>query len=128
MAKMFVAGMYFHYGKQKRPGVLAETTFEAILSGERISTTRFDVWKGSDRWKLAQPGDTIRFYDSQDLAGRCVIVTVERVTRINLSEFTDEQYEEWSRVEGWSVKHARSLAALGAATQIIYSNPQLQSG
>lgn len=117
----FTATMYFRYGQQKRPGVVADTTFDAILNGERTSTTRFDTWKGSEKWRAAVPGDTIKFYADADFSGRSVIVTITKVIRINLSEFTEEQYDEWSRLEGWSVKHAKSLMALGPATQIIYT-------
>ena len=114
------ATMYFKYGADRRPGVAAASTFEAILRGERTSTTRFDVWAGSDRWGSLPPGSTVRFFEDKDKNGRWVDVVVDSVQRVDLSRFTDAQMDEWSRVEGWSAQHGRAIGSRGPGFQVRY--------
>src|SRR3546814_16234203 len=45
------ASMYFKYGRDRRAGVSSESTFDAIVAGERTSTTRFPAWGGYKRWE-----------------------------------------------------------------------------
>ena len=54
------AGLWFRYGRQKRPGVTAASTFEAVLAGERSSTTRFLCWPGHAMWAAVRHGDLVR--------------------------------------------------------------------
>lgn len=65
-------GMYFAYNGQGRPGLMANTTFDAILGGERTATTRYESDYTSDRmkhqwdeWQKVQVGDEIIFYDNR---------------------------------------------------------------
>jgi hypothetical protein len=46
---MLKATMYFSYGRDARSGLKSTTTFDAILAGERSSTTRFPSWPGYER-------------------------------------------------------------------------------
>lgn len=101
------ASMYFSFGRARRPGVEAKTTFEAILSGERTSTTRFDNWRGSDRWGRLKEGAVVRFYEDKEMQGRFVDVRVTGVERIDLKAASDARVEEWSKAEGWSTDAAR---------------------
>lgn len=114
------ATMYFAYGQDKRPDVKSSSTFEAILRGERSSTTRFDVWPGAEQWAQLEPGALVRFFEDKDKSGRFVDVAVSSIRRVDMSRFNDEQMEEWSRVEGWSVAHGRKIAQRGMATQVRY--------
>jgi predicted NAD-dependent protein-ADP-ribosyltransferase YbiA (DUF1768 family)/O-acetyl-ADP-ribose deacetylase (regulator of RNase III) len=101
------ATMYFSYGRGRRPGVQSASTFEAVLSGERTSTTRFDNWKGSDRWGRMKPGTVVRMFEDQDKSGRFVDVRVTGVERIDLAGASPERLEDWSKAEGWSVEAGR---------------------
>jgi len=56
--------MYFAYGNHKRQGVSSDTTFAAILNGERTATTRYESdyakYPGTfDKLKSLKPGDII---------------------------------------------------------------------
>ena len=112
--------MYFSYGAEKRAGIKAKSTFEAILNGERTSTTRFDVWPGSDRWGRLPSGAPVRFYEDKNKRGRWVDVIVALVKRVDLQQATRGELEAWSQAEGWSVDHARSIAHRGVAFQVRY--------
>lgn len=103
--------MYFSYGRSKRQGVEASTTFEAILSGERTSTTRFDNWQGSDRWGRLKPGAVVRMFEDREMKGRHVDVRVTGVERIDLAKCSDERLEDWSKAEGWSPQAGRDYGA-----------------
>lgn len=114
------ATMYFAYGQDKRPDVKSSSTFDAILRGERTSTTRFDVWPGAEQWAQLEPGALVRFYEDKDKSGRFVDVAVSSLRRVDMARFNDAQMEEWSRVEGWSVAHGRKIGQRGMATQVRY--------
>lgn len=115
------ASMYFAFGWEARPDVKSQTTFDAILEGERTSTTRFDKWKGSDRWGQLRKGDLVRFYEDREMKGKSVVVKVDSVERIDMRTLDDRQREEWSKAEGWSTLHAKKSAErYGAGFQIRY--------
>lgn len=120
MNKPFEATMYFRYGKNKKPGVTADSTFEAVLRGERISTTRFDIWGNALYWSRIKAGDEIRFFEDKDKKGRYIDVIVDYVYRVNLVWFDDDEMEAWSLVEGWSFEYGRQISSRGPATQILY--------
>lgn len=115
------ATMYFSYGRDRRPGVQSSSTFEAILAGERTSTTRFDSWQGSERWGAVKPGTVVRMFEDKDKSGRFVDVRVTGVERIDLSSCSDERLEQWSKAEGWSAEHGRASGRKnGAGWQVRY--------
>ena len=89
--------MTFKYGKDKRSDVKADTTFDAILNGERTSTLRVDGWSGTEAWKNVKAGDSVTFHDS---TGRTVEVVIESVERI--TDMSTLDVEEVSKTEGWS--------------------------
>tara|TARA_B100000929_G_scaffold267890_1_gene236409 strand:- start:129 stop:1697 length:1569 start_codon:yes stop_codon:yes gene_type:complete len=113
--------MYFSYGWEARPDVKSQTTFDAILDGERTSTTRFDKWKGSERWGRLKRGDLVRFYEDREMKGKSVVVRVDSVERIDMRTLNDAQREDWSKAEGWSTLHAnKSAERYGAGYQVRY--------
>lgn len=65
MPKVHKFGMYFAYNGQSRPDVTSETTFDAILNGERTATTRYESDGHMDAWSQVEVGDEIIFYDSR---------------------------------------------------------------
>ena len=78
------AGLWFRYGRQRRDGVTADSTFEAVLRGERVSTTRFERWPGHARWREVRPGDLVRFFEEEGRGGRSLIVRILSVEPIDL--------------------------------------------
>jgi hypothetical protein len=42
--------MYYSYNGQGRPGLMANTTFDAILGGERTATTRYESDGNIGQW------------------------------------------------------------------------------
>lgn len=115
------ASMYFAYNGESRPEIRSRTTFDAILAGERTSTTRFPAWPGYARWTKLQPGDVVRFYDDRAMRGRWLDVVVESIEPINLATCSAERLEAWSKAEGWSVAHGRQIGVRhGEGLQIRY--------
>lgn len=66
--------MTFAYQGQKRPEVTADTTFDAIIRGERTATTRYESDGNIDYWKKAKIGDRIKFKSGN----RFIIVEVTK--------------------------------------------------
>lgn len=93
--KRYSAQMVKFYGKKKRDGIKAVSTFGAILEGKRTATTR---WNNLDFWKKVKVGDIITFKNSE---GKEVNVRVT-VAPHKLTKDTDP--EEWSKKEGWSIE------------------------
>jgi hypothetical protein len=110
------AGLWFSYSRAKRPEVTASTTFEALLRGERTSTTRFARWPGHEAWTRVVPGDLIRFHEFKDRSGRTAVAKVSSVIPISLCSCCEAEIEVWSRCEGWSPERGRALGRdLGTA-------------
>lgn len=116
------ASMYFSFALDGRPDVKSESTFDAILEGERTSTTRYDKWKGSDDWK-DMAGKLARFYEDREMKGRSVVVRVDSVRRIDMREFSEKEKEEWSKAEGWAPHRVAAAIRAGHPTgwQIRYT-------
>lgn len=115
------ASMYFSYGRDRREGVSSASTFDAILAGERTSTTRFPAWGGYSRWEAMKPGEKVRFFEDREMRGRFVDVRVTGVEPIDLSRCTPERLEAWSQAEGWSPESGRGYGKkFGAGVQIRY--------
>lgn len=60
------AAMYMPYGDYKRDDVTSETTFDAIINGERTATTRLESWKGTQWWIGLKLGDVITLRDTKE--------------------------------------------------------------
>lgn len=118
--KPLEATMYFAYGRDARPGFTPKSTFEAILEGQRTSTTRFKAWGGMERWEQLKQGDEVRFFADKDKSGPSVLVKVAGVRRVDLKSMSEPEIEAWSQAEGWSKEHGRKIGARGEAVQIRY--------
>jgi hypothetical protein len=90
--------MTYSYGNEKRPDVIAATTFDAILSGERTATTRFEKDGKLDYWKSAKVGDIITWKSGD---GRTVDVEVTKALHPLVG--SGKTPEIWSKLEGWSI-------------------------
>jgi len=90
--------MTYSYGNEKRPDVTATTTFDAILSGERTATTRFEKDGKLDYWKSAKVGDIITWKSGD---GRTVDVEVTKALHPLVG--SGKTPEIWSKLEGWSI-------------------------
>jgi hypothetical protein len=122
MMSMLKATMYFSYGRDARSSLKSKTTFDAILAGERSSTTRFPSWPGYQRWKGLMVGDQVRFYADRDMKGRYVDVTVTEVPKvIDLAKCSEADLAAWSEAEGWSQSAGRRYGGqYGPGLQIRY--------
>lgn len=103
------AGLWFPYGRSKRPEVTARSTFEAVLRGERTSTTRFLRWPGHAAWARVVAGDLVRFHERQDRIARSLVARVASVAPIDLSRCDDDALEAWSLAEGWCADKGRAF-------------------
>lgn len=91
--------MSFFFGKNKRDGIEAPSTLEAIIEGKRTATTRYEKDDNLDYWKNVKKGDIIRFHDNE---GRAVYV---RATK-DVKELTKiPSAKKWSEIEGWSEQY-----------------------
>ncbi|WP_152568965.1 hypothetical protein [Microvirga sp. BSC39] len=61
---MLKVTMHFSYGRDAWSGLNSKATFDAILAGERSSTTRFPSWPGYERWKALKVDDHVAFTPS----------------------------------------------------------------
>lgn len=125
------AGLWFRYGKSKRNGISSATTFDAVLAGERVSTTRFARWPGHNKWIQVVPGDLVKFWEQKGNTGRDLIVRVTSIQEINLWTCDRELLEEWSRCEGWLPEKGRALGGeLGVALwfkhDLVWPRPELK--
>lgn len=99
---VLVSSMYFAFDGKQRPDVTAKTTFDAILLGQRSSTTRFRKWPGSDKWASKEPGTLVRFHsDKICKSPEYVDVVVTAVENIDLRWCSSADRDRWSRCEGW---------------------------
>lgn len=108
--------MTFSYNGNKRNDVSAETTFDAILMGERTSTTRYESDGHINYWKNLKRGDVVKFKDGK---GREVLVKITKpLTKLD----NNISAEEWSKKEGWSVDYFNSKVKpkLNEAWQMEY--------
>lgn len=123
------ASMYFKYGNDRREGFKSETTFDAILAGERTSTTRYKELGPTERWERLPRGSVVRFYEDKEMRGRSVDVVVLGTERIRLRDLDAKGLDEWSKVEGWSVEHGRDSARkFSEGVQIRYALPESPEG
>jgi len=119
---MIKASMYFAYGRDARPGLRSRSTFEAILAGERTSTTRFPAWPGYERWKGLKAGDSVRFFEDREMRGRFVdVVVTDTPKEIDLASCSQAAISGWSLAEGWSESAGRGYGRkYGPGLQIRY--------
>lgn len=92
--------MYFSYWKWKRADIKSLTTFEAIKNWERTSSTWDRKW-----CEKAKKWDIVRFYNSNKLFNWDYIdvILIETPKKINLSTMNNDELDEWSKNEWWSM-------------------------
>lgn len=96
MEFQYEGNMSFIFGKNKRDGIEASSTLEAIIEGKRTATTRYESEDNLDYWKNVKKGDIIRFHDKK---GRAVYVRATEDAK-KLSKASSAK--KWSEKEGWS--------------------------
>jgi hypothetical protein len=105
------ATMSFKYRNQKRDDVTAESTFEAVLKGERTATTRYAGQYGYTSWVKTRPGDVVKFWSGENVGeGQAMLVKVTATRKIDFTEMSEAEMEEWSKREGWSLEYAKKHA------------------
>jgi hypothetical protein len=121
----FTGEMTYAYGTEKRAGVTANTTFDAILSGERTATTRFEKDGNLNYWKQAKVGDVITWKAAD---GRTVDVVVTR--ELHPLKGSGKTPELWSQLEGWSTERFNKKVKpnIGQAYQIEFRLAQPTEG
>jgi hypothetical protein len=101
--------MYFSYNGLQRPEVLARTTFDAIIAGQRTATTRFPEDANADYWFDTEEGDIITWWSGNKVGeGRSVTVQVTSVVPVDFTQMSDQELENWSKLEGWSLGYAKN--------------------
>ena len=113
----FEGQMKYAYNDNSRPGLIATTTFDAILTGERTATTRYEKDDNIDYWKKAKVGDIIT-WEAKDGRKIDVVVTKE-LYKLKGSGMTSKQ---WSDLEGWSTMYFidKVLPKIDGAYQLQY--------
>ncbi len=107
---VLVSSMYFSYDGHQRAGVTAKTTFDAILLGQRTSTTRFRKWGGTDKWAAKEAGTLVRFHaDKLCKSDEYVDVVITAVENIDLRWCAPADRERWSRCEGWTESQGQTF-------------------
>lgn len=106
--------MYFRYGDNKRPEVRSETTFEAILAGERFSTLRKPQWYNGNTQgyfyllKRLKEDASIKVWEGRKVGrGRSVTVRLTHPPIFLDEPLTDELCRQISRTEGWTVDYLK---------------------
>jgi ribonuclease HI len=111
------AQMIFSYGKNKRPGVRSETTFDAIKNGERTATTRYSDNKSFNFWKKFKKGDIVEFVSDN---GETLLAEI--TVPLHKLSGSGKTPNQWSELEGWSVDYFNTSVRpkLDKAYQIEY--------
>ena len=119
----FEGEMTYKYNDNGRPGLIADTTFDAILTGERTATTRYEKDGKLDYWKQVKVGDIITWKAAD---GRKVdVVVTKALYKLKGSGMTPK---EWAELEGWSSMYFldKVLPKIDGAYQLQYKliNPK----
>ena len=134
----------FEFGKNARRDVISKTTFDAVVNGERTSTTRVNKF-ADQAFKSVEPGHVIEFTSGD---GRKVRVVVEDVLAVRLSKDDksivqvkskvdgswkeygrDEWVAAWSRLEGWDrLWGDKYLFGKQRKTAVILFKPEQRAG
>ena len=116
----FRGEMNYSYGNEKRSDVTADTTFDAILRGERTATTRYASQGKLDYWKNAKVGDMITWKGKD---GQTVDVVVTKPLHKLVG--SGKTPEIWSKLEGWSIArfNAKVKPKINEAWQIEFALP-----
>lgn len=94
--------MDFSYGKSAQPYITEKTTFEAVKSGKRTSTTRL-ASQHADYWQDLKVGDIVEFKNKGDTDS--VLVRITKAPEwIDPTKMSDVEYEALLQKEGWTQK------------------------
>jgi ribonuclease HI len=113
----FKGKMSFSYGKNKREGLTADTTIQAVALGERTATTRYSDKQGFNYWKKAKKGDIIEWAsDNGDSVKVKVTKPLEKLVG------SGKTANAWSELEGWSIDYFNAVVRpkLDTAWQIEF--------
>ena len=96
------APMTFSYDGRQRPGVMSDTTMEAIINGERTATTRYLSTDPKSKKYIgelakAKVGDIITF-TGENFKSKVYVRVTKPLSLLPM----DTNAEEWSKKEGWS--------------------------
>jgi alkylated DNA repair dioxygenase AlkB len=119
----FEGQMTYKYNDNGRPGLIADTTFDAILTGEGTATTIYEKDGKLDYWKQVKVGDIIT-WEAAD--GRKVdVVVTKALYKLKGSGMIPK---EWAELEGWSSMYFidKVLPKIDDAYQLQYKliNPK----
>lgn len=129
--------MYFKYNNKNRPEIKSLSTFDAILAGERTSTTRIPQWYKRNpqmyhNLKDIPVGSELRFSDTQYIQPGTRYVTVKTTGTPEVLTYqgmidNPQRLEMWSQREGWLPSEGlKLLARNGEGIQIFYEIPGYQ--
>lgn len=94
--------MDFSYGKNAQPHISEKTTFEAVKSGKRTSTTRL-ASQHADYWQDLKVGDIVEFKNKGNTDS--VLVRVTKAPEwIDPTKMSDAELESLLQKEGWKKK------------------------
>lgn len=94
--------MDFSYGKSAQPNITEKTTFDAVKSGKRTSTTRL-ASQHADYWQDLKVGDIVEFKNKGDTDS--VLVRVTKAPEwIDPTKMSTAEYEALLQKEGWTKK------------------------
>ena len=111
------AQMIFDYGKNKRAGIKATSTFDAVKNGERTATTRYSDSKSFSFWKKFKKGDLVEF-----VSGDGQTLIAEITVPLHKLSGSGKTPSQWSELEGWSIDYFNTSVRpkLDTAYQIEY--------
>lgn len=104
--KIPTAQMTEQFEGAKRPEIISDNTFDAIIEGKITATTRsLEKSKSFDFWKGLKVGDVVALKSDAKSKERLVYVRItEPLTKLD----KNTSAEEWSKKEGWNVSHFNS--------------------
>lgn len=92
----------FSYGKSAQPNITEKTTFDAVKSGKRTSTTRL-ASQHADYWQDLKVGDIVEFKNKGDTDS--VLVRVTKAPEwIDPAKMSTAEYDALLQKEGWTKK------------------------
>lgn len=108
--------MYYRYGSLGRKGLKADTTFEAIKSGERTTTTRA-LGLGYERLKK---GDQIEFWSGRGVGkGEKINVELTKDPWVGVIPDDPKFAQHWSNAEGWDPSYLANKGLIGKKRVIV---------
>ena len=93
--------MYMNFTGYQKDGVKASTTFDAVLSGDKTSTTRFSSLR---YWGELKKGDIVKF---KGVAGDVLYVQITKEpANVDFTKMSNDEMEKWTESEGWNMERA----------------------